>query len=96
MALDNNNSQDMAVHADINDFDKSSGSFFERLLFNNRTPFLLICLAITIFLGIKALDVRVNADYNDTIPTHQVFLKNYLFPIKARSSMRIISACYNT
>lgn len=77
MALDYNH-QDMTVHADIDDFDKGSGSIFERILFNNRSVFLLICLVITIFLGSKALDVRVNADFNDTIPTHQPFIQNYL------------------
>jgi len=77
MALDYNN-QDMTAHADITDFDKSSGSFFERMLFNNRVVFLLVCFAITVFLGIRALDVRVNADYNNTIPTHQPFIRNYL------------------
>lgn len=77
MALDYNH-QDMTVLADINDFDKSSGSVFERILFNHRAVFLLLCLAITIFLGVKALDVRVNADYNNTIPTHQAFIRNYL------------------
>src|ERR1700757_3721947 len=77
MALDYNH-QDMTVHANIDDFDRGSGSIFERILFNNRLVFLLICLAITIFLGIEALDVRINADYNDTIPTHQLFIRNYL------------------
>jgi predicted RND superfamily exporter protein len=77
MALDYNN-QDMTIYADINDFDKSSGSFFERILFNNRLAFLLICLAITGFLAINAFNVRVNADFNDTIPTHQPFIRNYL------------------
>ena len=77
MALDYNH-QDMTVHADVEDFDRSSGSIFERILFNNRLVFLLICLAVTIFLGSQALNVRINADYNDTIPTHQPFIKNYL------------------
>jgi predicted RND superfamily exporter protein len=77
MALDHSN-QEMTVHADINDFDKSSGSVFERILFNNRLVFLAICFVITVFLGYKAFGVRVTADYNDTIPTHQPFIANYL------------------
>ena len=59
-------------------FDRNSGSFFERLLFNNRIVFLLLCLAVTLFLGFEALKVRVNADYNDMIPTHQRYIANYL------------------
>ena len=77
MALDHSN-HDMTVHADINDFDKSSGSPFERILFNNRLVFLIICAIITVVLGYKATGVRVTADYNDTIPTHQPFIANYL------------------
>ena len=70
--------EDMVVHSSMDQFDRASGSRFERLLFNNRAIVLLCCLAVTVFLGIKALDVRVNADFNDTIPTHQPFIVNYL------------------
>ena len=69
---------DMDVQADIGSFDKKSGSWFEGILFNNRIVFLLLCFAVTLFLGFKALDVRVNADFNQTIPTHQPFIVNYL------------------
>ena len=62
----------------IDQFDRQSGSFFERLLFNNRGIFLLICLALTVGLGFKAIDVRVNADYNQMIPTSQSYIANYL------------------
>jgi uncharacterized protein len=68
---------EMTVHSNIETFDKSSGSLFEKILFNNRIIFLLICALITVFLGFKALSVRVNADYNDTIPTHHPFIVNY-------------------
>jgi len=68
----------MDVQADIGSFDKKSGSWFEGILFNNRIVFLLLCFAVTLFLGFKALDVRVNADFNQTIPTHQPFIVNYL------------------
>lgn len=70
--------ENMVVHRNIEDFDRQSGSFFERILFNNRLVFFLLCLAMTAFLGFKAIDVRVNVDFNDTIPTHQPFIVNYL------------------
>ena len=76
--LDYKKSSNMKVHAKIESFDKKSGSWFEGILFNNRIVFLSICIAITIFLGIKSLDVRINADFNDTIPTQQSFIVNYL------------------
>ena len=59
-------------------FDRSSGSFFERCLFNNRAVFLLACLCLTLFLGFKAKDVTVSADYDQMIPVHQAFIANYL------------------
>jgi predicted RND superfamily exporter protein len=68
----------MVVHTDIRTFDRSSGSWFERLLFNNRFLFLGLCVLLTMFLGYKALSVRINADFNETIPTHQPFIVNYL------------------
>src|SRR6516165_508474 len=69
---------DMESLANIDDFDKGSGSWFERLLFNNRVVFLLICVTITAILGFAATQVRINADFNDTIPTHQPYIRNYL------------------
>jgi predicted RND superfamily exporter protein len=68
----------MEVHATLDTFDVSSGSKFERMLFNNRIVFLLLCAVLTVFLGFQALKVRINADYNDTIPLHQAFIVNYL------------------
>jgi predicted RND superfamily exporter protein len=76
MAPDGNGG--MSIHSDISTFDKKSGSWFERILFNNRSIFLLLCLGVTLFLGAKALDVRISADFNQTIPTHQPFIVNYL------------------
>jgi len=68
----------MTAHRNIEDFDRESGSFFERGLFNNRIVFLVLCLAVSIFLGINAFKVHINADFNATIPTHQPFIVNYL------------------
>jgi hypothetical protein len=44
-----------AVIADLNKFDQRSGTFAERLLFNNRLAITLICLLITLVLGYQAL-----------------------------------------
>ena len=72
------NDKEMNVHATLESFDRNSGSLFERILFNHRASFLIICAVVTVFLGIKAQDIRVNADFNDMIPTHQSFIVNYL------------------
>ena len=66
------------VIADLNDFDKSSGSLVERILFNNRPIIMIVCAIITVFLGFEATKVRLSADYSQMIPTEQPFIVNYL------------------
>ncbi len=66
------------VIADLNDFDKSSGSLVERILFNNRPMIMIICAIITVLLGFEATKVRLSADYSNMIPIHQPFIVNYL------------------
>jgi uncharacterized protein len=66
------------VIADLNDFDKGSGSLVERVLFNNRPIIMILCAIATLFLGFEATKVRLSADYSDTIPTHQSYIVNYL------------------
>ena len=76
--VSNTSGDDMAVHTGIETFDQSSGSWFERMLFNHRKTFLLLCALITVGLGIAASRVRVNADYDAMIPLHQPYIVNYL------------------
>ena len=66
------------VIANIEDFDASSGSFVERILFNNRPIILLLCAIATIAFGFEATRTRLNADFNKMIPTHQPFIVNFL------------------
>jgi predicted RND superfamily exporter protein len=73
----NHDKYDMKMQLSIEEFDLSSGFFFEKLLFNHRFIFLAICFAVTIFFGYEALQVRINADYDEMIPTHQPFIVNY-------------------
>ena len=40
--------------------------------------FLVICLGLTVFLAIQARHVKINADFNQMIPTSQPFIQNYL------------------
>lgn len=60
------------------DFDQSSGSIFERLLFNNRLIVVGVCLLITVILGIQALKLDLNASYEKMIPSTHPFVQNYL------------------
>jgi uncharacterized protein len=66
------------VIADLNDFDKGSGSLIERILFNNRPIIMVLCAIATIFLGYQATKVRLSADYASMIPTHQPYIVNFL------------------
>jgi len=65
------------VISDIADFNLKSGSAIERLLFNNRPWVLLACLLATLIFGYEALSVKLNASFNQMIPTNQPFIVNY-------------------
>ena len=59
-------------------FDRQSGSVVERLLFNNRRWVILLCLALTVFLGMHATRLQLNASYESTVPTQHPYVANYL------------------
>ena len=67
-----------AVIADLNKFDQRSGTFAERLLFNNRLAITLICLLITLVLGYQALGLSLNAAYEKMIPSGHPYIANFL------------------
>lgn len=64
--------------ADGEKFDRDSGSLLERLIFNNRPIILLVCLILTLFLGVEASRVRLAASFEQMIPTQQSFIVNYM------------------
>jgi predicted RND superfamily exporter protein len=59
-------------------FDPRSGSLIERLLFNHRLWVLLVCLALTLFLGAQSSRVELNASFEKMIPTQHPYIANYL------------------
>lgn len=59
-------------------FDDGSGNFIERLIFNNRLFFVSLCFILTILLGYKATDLRINASFERMLPTSHEFIRNYL------------------
>ncbi|MFC3940081.1 RND transporter [Pseudomonas gingeri NCPPB 3146 = LMG 5327] len=67
-----------AVIADLNAFDQRSGTFAERLLFNNRLVIVAICLLTTMVLGYQALGLSLNAAYEKMIPTGHPYIANFL------------------
>lgn len=66
------------VIADLARFDKQSGSWMERLLFNHRGVVMSLCLALTLILGYQAQALRLNAAFEKMIPTSHPYVVNYL------------------
>lgn len=60
------------------EFDRHSGSAIERLVFNNRLAILLLCLVLTLVLGVLSWQVRLNASFEKTIPASHPYIVNYL------------------
>ncbi len=75
--MDNMRFDPSPVIAKIENFDRGSGSFLERLLFNNRPVILLACMLITLGLGFEAFQTKLSASFDSMIPTHQSFIVNY-------------------
>lgn len=69
------------------DFDPRSGSWLERAVFNHRVLVLLLCVLVTIVLGISALGLKLNASFEKTIPAGHPFITNYLAHKKELSGL---------
>ena len=74
----NSSSNQMPVVRDPEDFDRNSGSFFERLVFNHRPVVIFLCVLATIFLGFHASRLTINASFEKTIPSSHPYIRNYL------------------
>lgn len=59
-------------------FDRASGSYVERLLFNHRSVILVACLLVTAVLGFQLTRLRLTADFESTIPARHPYIVNYL------------------
>ena len=71
-------SPDQPVIRQLSEFDRHSGNLVERLLFNNRLVVVLLCAFVTAVLGFQATKLRLNASFEKTIPSGQVYIANYL------------------
>ena len=63
---------------ELNQFDQNSGSFTERLFFNNRMAVVLLCLLATLLLGYQATKLELNASFEKMIPIDHPYIGNYL------------------
>ncbi|GGY18455.1 MMPL family transporter [Massilia dura] len=69
---------EQAVVRDLSQFDTRSGSALERLLFNHRLLVALACLLATLVLGWQATRLKLNASFEDMIPSSHPYIANYL------------------
>jgi hypothetical protein len=60
------------------DFDRSSGSLVERMIFNHRLTVVVLCIVLSVVLGAFAAQLRPNASFEKTIPTGHPYIANYL------------------
>lgn len=74
----NSSSNQMPVVGNPEEFDRNSGSFFERLVFNHRPVVIFLCVLATIFLGFHASRLTINASFEKTIPSSHPYIRNYL------------------
>jgi predicted RND superfamily exporter protein len=58
-------------------FDPRSGSLLEQLIFRNRPIILLICLCVTLVLGLSLHNLKLNASFESVIPNQHPFIINY-------------------
>lgn len=68
----------MPVIANLEDFDKHSGGWFERVIFRHRMVVIVACLLATVVLGFFATQLQVNASFEKMIPSSSPYIKNYL------------------
>ena len=67
----------MPVIGRIEDFDASSGNALERLIFNHRRVLVLVCVIVSIMLGIVASRLTMNASFEEMMPQSHEFIKSY-------------------
>ncbi|HEY4081627.1 MAG TPA: MMPL family transporter [Burkholderiaceae bacterium] len=71
--------QDLPSAGALEHFDPRSGSLIERLVFNHRRLFLLLCLAVSLALGWAAItQLRLNASFEKMIPRSHPYIQAYL------------------
>jgi predicted RND superfamily exporter protein len=69
----------MPVVRDVARFDKRSGSWLERLVFNHRMALVIVCALATLALGwLAATRLSLNASYEKMLPQGHPYIQNYL------------------
>jgi predicted RND superfamily exporter protein len=78
MAVGTGKMDEMPVVQDIRDFDRKSGNWLERLIFNNRLAVMAVCVVVTLGLAWQATKLDFNASFEKMLPQSHPYIKNYL------------------
>ncbi len=78
MAVGTGKIEEMPVVTDPRDFDNKSGNFLERLIFNNRTAVMVVCVIVTLLLAYQSTKTVFNASFEKMLPQSHPYIKNYL------------------
>ncbi len=78
MAVGTGKIDEMPVVKDLRNFDRKSGNWLERLIFNNRSAMMVVCVAVTLLLGYQATKIVFNASFEKMLPQSHPYIKNYL------------------
>ena len=70
--------QEAPVITRLEQFDRQSGSWMERVLFNHRRWVVLLCVLVTAVLGWQTSKLRMNASFEKTIPTHHPYIVHFI------------------
>ncbi|MDH4039916.1 MAG: MMPL family transporter [Gammaproteobacteria bacterium] len=68
---------DLPVIGDLSAFDFQSGTFLEKLVFNNRPVVVILCVLVTIVLGYQATKITLQAGFEKTLPKAHPYVLNY-------------------
>jgi len=68
---------DLPVIADLSEFDYQSGTFLEKLVFNNRAVVVVMCVLVTLVLGFQATKIQLQAGFEKTLPKAHQYVINY-------------------
>jgi len=72
------NTDDLPVISDPEEFDHNSGALIERLVFNNRGVIVLACILATIFFGYYTFGhLRLQAGFEKMLPKNHPYVQNY-------------------
>ena len=59
---------DLPIISDLHQWDFQSGTFLEKLVFNNRPAVMILCLITTLVLGFQATKIQLAAGFEKMLP----------------------------